>query len=233
MQRQVLLERFFTALISGDRAQSRGIVDEVLAADVPAEAVIERLLWPTLEHVETLHRNDQLSDTAHHYATRLMRMFADQIQLRLEQKERRGKRVLLVCGPDEQTELQAQLAADCLEADGYDVYFAGGGIANDEIVAQLGELQAQVLCVFGGSASMVPFTRQLIDHIRETTVCPNVQIVVGGGIFNRAEGLAQEIGADLWARDPQGLIEEMAENPKRRMADDQRTVGRRRRVKAA
>ncbi len=233
MKRQVLLERFFTALISGDRAQSRGIIDEVLSADAPADAVINRLIWPTLEHIETLHRNDQLSDVSHHYATRLLRMFADQIQLRMEQKDRRGRRVLMVCGPEEQTELQAQLATDALEADGFDVYFAGGGIANDEIIAQLGELQAQVLCVFGGSASIVPFTRQLIDHLRETTVCPEIQVVVGGGIFNRAEGLAEEIGADLWARSPEELVAQMGANPEKRMAQDQRTVGRRRRVKAA
>ena len=32
-----------------------------------------------------------------------------------------------------------------------------------------------------------------------------MQIVVGGGIFNRAAGLAEEIGADLWATGPDDL----------------------------
>ncbi|MEX0777027.1 MAG: cobalamin-dependent protein [Phycisphaeraceae bacterium] len=233
MRREVLLERFFTALISGDRPGSRALVDECLHADVSAEKVISRLFWPTMEHVENLHRGDNLSDMAHHYAVRLLRMLADQMQLRLTQGPRRDRKVLILCGPDETNELAAQMAADIIEADGYDIYFAGGGVANDEVVAQLSNLQADVMCIFGGSPTIVPFTRQLIDQLHEMAICPAMQVVVGGGIFNRAQGLAEEIGADLWAAEPEELVKLMAAHPEQRMANDQRTVGRRRRVKAA
>ena len=80
-------------------------------------------------------------------------------------------------------------------------------------------------------ASTVPFTRVLIDRLHDIGVCPKLQIVAGGGVFNRADGLAEEIGADLWARTPQELVQTLAEQPERRMTADQRTVGRRRRVK--
>jgi hypothetical protein len=53
--------------------------------------------------------------------------------------------------------------------------------------------------------------------------------VVGGGVFNRAEGLAEEIGADLWAKDPTQLLERLAGEPERRATPEQRTVGRHRR----
>ncbi|MCX5658130.1 MAG: hypothetical protein NTW19_00210, partial [Planctomycetota bacterium] len=46
---------------------------------------------------------------------------------------------------------------------------------------------------------------------------------------NRAEGLADEIGADLWANDPDALVRAVIEQPERRMSDSQRTVGRKRR----
>ena len=52
-----------------------------------------------------------------------------------------------------------------------------------------------------------------------------MQIVVGGGIFNRAEGLAEEIGADLWATTPCALITRLEEEPLRRATPEQRTVG--------
>lgn len=232
MQREILIERFFTALISGDRPAARAVLDEVLTADCPADKVLNRLFWPTLEHIHNLHRADQLSNVAHNYATRLMRSLADQMQLRLEQRPARNRKVLLVSGPDEPEELSGQIAADVLEADGYSVFFAGGGIANDEIIAQIGELGINVLVVFGAAASTVPFTRVLIDRLHDIGVCPNMQIAVGGGVFNRAEGLAEEIGADIWARDPEELLEVMQEQADRRMTADQRTVGRRRRTKA-
>src|SRR5687767_7268977 len=107
MRQEALVERFFTALISGSRPQARQVVDELVQADCPAPAILSKLFWPTLVHIQHLYRHDQLSNLAHHYATRLMRSLADQMQLRLEQKERRGKKVLLVCGPEESEELGA------------------------------------------------------------------------------------------------------------------------------
>jgi len=166
---------------------------------------------------------------AHHYATRLLRMLVDQMQMRLNIAQPRGKRVLLLCGPAEQDELQGQMAADLLEADGYEVYFGGGGIANDEIITQIGELDPASLVLFGTTPADLPFMRQLIDELHDLGVCPKTQIVVGGGVFNRAEGLAEEIGADLWAATPGELVRSMNDHSHRRMASDQRTVGRRRR----
>ncbi len=230
-KRNVLLERFFNALISGNRAETRDIVDQAIQADVPAEKIISNLFWPTLEHIQSLYRSDQLSDLSHNFATRLLRSLADQMQLRLEQAPRNNRTVLLICGPDEPEELAAQLASDLLEAAGYDVYFGGGGIANDEVVAQIGELNADILVVFGAMPATVPFTRLLIDRLHELGVCPKLQIAVGGGVFNRADGLAEEIGADLWANTPWELVEQIITQPDRRMAEDQRTVGRKRRVK--
>jgi methanogenic corrinoid protein MtbC1 len=230
--RQVLAPRFFTALVSGDRPTARQVVDELLDAETSAEQILAELFWPTLEQIQSFHRSDQLSDLAHHYATRLLRTLVDQMQLRLQTSEPRHRTVMLVCGPDEPEELAAQMAADLLEANGFTVHFAGGGVANDEIVSQLGGLNADVLCVFAALPSTVPFTRLLIDRLHDVGVCPKLQIAVGGGVFNRAEGLAEEIGADVWARTPHELVTVLSEQPQRRMGDNQRTVGRRRRTQA-
>lgn len=233
MRRDALIERFFNSLISGDRPAARAIIDELLQADVPAERILSRLFWPTLDQIQTLYRNDQMSDLAHHYATRLMRSLADQMQMRLTVAEPRNKKVLLACGPEESEEIGAQILADMLEADGYTVRFAGGGVANDEIVAEVGEYQSDILIVFGVVPSTVPFTRLLIDRLHDLGVRPNLQIAVGGGVFNRAEGLAEEIGADLWAQEPEEMVQLLAKNPEQRMKSDQRTVGRKRRTSAS
>jgi len=233
MQRDVLMEQFFTALISGDRSASREVIDQLIEADCDAEKIINRLIWPTLEHIQNLYRNDQMTAIAHHFSTRLLRNIVDQMQMRLAQADRRNKTVLVMCGPEESEELASQIVADLLEADGYDTYFIGGGVANDEIVAQLGQMQADKLVVFGAVPSTVPHTRLLIDHLHDIGACTKLQIIVGGGVFNRAEGLAEEIGADLWANTPEELVIEMAENPERRMTQDQRTVGRKRRTAKA
>jgi methanogenic corrinoid protein MtbC1 len=229
MSQQVLVERFFERLISGDRTGAREIVDQCLSADAPAEAIIDKLFFPTYEMVQKLFRSDQLTVIGHHYATRLLRMLADQMQQRLVQQDRNGKSVLLLCGPKEGDELAGQFAADMLEAAGFDVRFAGGGIANDEVIAQIGELRPAALVLYGTAPSDLPHIRTLVDELRDMGVCPGTQIVVGGGVFNRAEGLAEEVGADIWAATPSELVAAMNTQSSTRMASDQRTVGRRRR----
>ncbi len=230
-RRDVLQERFFTSLISGHRTATRQIVHELMESDCPAEKILARLFWPTLEHLQKLYRADQLAELAHNYATRLMRELIHQLQPCLEQSPRRNKNLLLVCGSEESEELAGQMACDLLEADGYNVYFAGGGVANDEIVNEIGQMDTDILVIFGAVPGTVPPTRLLIDRLHAIGVCPKLQIVVGGGVFNRADGLAEEIGADLWAKDPTDLIKALSKSPQRRMAPTQRTVGRKRRVK--
>jgi len=233
MSREVLIERFIETLISGDRNAAREIVDECISADVPAESIIENLFWPTLEQIERLYRQDQLSVLCHQFATRLMRMLADQMQMRLERRESNGKQLLVVCGRNEPNELAGQMAVDLLEAAGYQIYFAGGGVANDEITTALGQLEPDALVLFSSVPQDLPEIRQLINSLHDLGVSPKLQIVVGGGVFNRAEGLAEEIGADLWAESPCELVKAIDSEPERRMAPDQRTVGRRRRQSKA
>jgi len=228
-RRNALQERFFNALISGDRCEARVVVDELIDSGCSAEEIISRLFWPMAEQIDTMHRNDQLSDACFHYGTRLLRMLVDQMQMRLTQQDAKSETVLVMSGDGELEELAGQMTADLLEAAGFDVRYMGGGVANDEVVDQLGNLGIDRLVVFGAIAQTVPQTRLLIDRLHDTGVCPRLQIVVGGGVFNRADGLAEEIGADLWAEEPEHIVEAMVEEATRRMTPDQRTVGRRRR----
>ncbi len=230
MNPEIVVERLFEVLVRGDRAGARAIVDELLHSGVPAERLVQEAYWPVLEMISALYRADQISTVAHHYGTRLLRSLVDQAQARYTRQPRRSRSILIFSGPSEADELAGQLVSDLCEAAGYQVTFGGGGVAADEILTEVGERHPDVLLMFSSAPADAPNIRQIIDTIRAVGACPDVQIVVGGGVFNRAEGLAEEIGADLWARTPQELIERLARDPNRRAVPDQRTVGRNRRA---
>lgn len=232
MNHELLQEQFFETLINGDRPASRTLVESALA-DATPERVISELFWPTYDLIERLFRNDQLTRMSHHLSTRLLRVLVDQMTARLERQGSNGRSILAFCGPSEGDELGAQMAVDILESRGYRVRFAGGGIANDEILAQVHETKPDILLMFAPAASDLPNIRALIDTLQEIGACPNIQFVVAAGVFNRAEGLAEEIGADLWASTPRELLDVLASEPQRRAELEQRTVGRKRRKKAA
>lgn len=233
MNKEVLMERLFQALICGDRASARNIVNETIEMGVPAEELLSEIFGPTLNLVQKLFRADQLSALSHHFATRLMRSLADQAQVRLTMRPSNGRRILVACGGTEQDELAASMAVDLIEAGGFEVAFAGGGVPFDEIMARVGEDRPDILLLFSSAAKDLPEIRRIIDELHEVNVCPEMQIVVGGGVYGRAEGLAEEIGADLYVPDLRELVCLLVEQKTKRARSDQRTVGRKRRVKAA
>ncbi len=193
-------------LVSGERRAARNLVDALYTADITPETVSKDLFWPLLENVAAMFRRDQITTLSHHYATRMLRMLVDQAQARYTMAPSRNKRIALFCGPNETEELAGQMVADLLEADGYEITFAGGGVANDDISEELAARQPDVLLMFASSAKDAPMIRELIDSIREKNAHPAMQIVVGGGIFNRAPGLDEEIGADTSAKGPADLL---------------------------
>lgn len=229
MDQEIIVERLFERLITGDRTAVRSIVGEAVEAGVSPENLAMQVYWPVMEMISDLYRADQLSTLGHHYATRLLRSLVDQSQASYTQQPRRTRKILMFCGSSEADELAGQLVADLIEANGYEIWFGGGGVAGDEILSEVGSRNPDILLMFASAPGDAPQIRRLIDTIRSIAACPDLQIVVGGGVFNRAEGLAEEIGADLWAKSPEELLKKLASEPQRRATPEQRTVGRHRR----
>ncbi len=226
-------EQFFEALIAGDRPAARAIVNQTIESlDSPLD-LTSQLFWPAYEHIEKLYRKDQLTRLAHHCGIKLLRVLVDQNAMRCELAPPIGRSVLAFCGQHDADELGAQMGVDLLEAAGFEVMFAGGGVPNDEIMERVHTSSPDVLLMFAAGASDLPDLRRLVDTIRGIGACPDIQLVVGGGVFTRADGLAEEIGADLWASNPVALAHKMCTKPEHRAPADQRTVGKRRSRRAA
>lgn len=228
MSAEILTERLFEALVEGDRDQARRVIDEQRKAGANPEVIITDLCWPAYELIETMHRQDRLTTLAYNLATRMLRTIVDQASRELlawSGSARSGRTVFACCGPSEGSELGAQMAVDLLEAAGFRVRFAGGAVPTDEVQETVQSTRPDVLLMFCSEPRDLPEIRRLIDTLHEVGACPHTQIAVGGGVFNRAEGLAEEIGADLWASHPLEMVESLIDDAEIRATPEQRTVG--------
>jgi methanogenic corrinoid protein MtbC1 len=228
-----LSRSYLDALLAGDRSACRKLVEDALAHGLSAREMINRLVWPTMELLQSLYKEDRVSIANLNMATRLNRSLADRLTERLERQPANGRRVLIFCGNNEPEELGGQICADLFEAEGYMVRFAGGGVPEDEVLGMIGEHRPDLLIMFATLPAGVPAVRKLIDYLRSVDCCPNMQVMCCGGIYKRAEGLAEEIGADLYAPDAAAAVEVARDNPSRRATVDQQTVGRTRRIRKA
>ena len=227
-----LFKQYLEHLFRGRRAEARRLLLDAQDRGTPASTLLTSIVWPAMEQVADLYRYNHISRIVEHLATRINRMVADQLQGLLATQPKTGKRMVVVCGDGEGEELSAQITADLFEANGWGVWFLGSGVPNDEVVQFLAHVKPDILCVFGMLPAEAPAVRRLIDLIREVGICENMQVLVGGGVFNRAEGLAEEIHADLFARDAVEALEAVAGRPQRVPIPDVPEPGRRRKRKS-
>lgn len=228
-----IADNYLQALLAGDRSLARQVIEDCTNCGVSANEILTKLVWPVMEQIQALYRDNQISKAGLNFATRINRMVADQQAGNLEYAAKNGKKVMIFCGDDEPEELGGQICADLFDAAGYEVRFAGGGVPNDEVLALVGEFRPQLLVMFATRPSGVPAVRRLIDYLREVNSNPEMQILCCGGIYKRAEGLAEEIGADLYAPDAQDAVRIVGENPLQKASIEQQTVGRNRRIRKA
>lgn len=230
MIKQVTLARYLEPLLRGDRKACRSVIEEALQSGIPANSVYIDIVWPVMCEIDKLLRADKITPVQEHLATRVNRTIVDQLQNKLPRRPRRNKKIAICCAPDELQELGAQIITDLFESDGWEVRFLGGGLSNDDILAYINEYAPAILSIHGTTPKQAPDIRRLIDTIKSVNAWPNMRIMVSGGLFDRAEGLWQEMEADLYAATPVEALE-LAASDAPPAPPEQRTINRRRKRK--
>jgi len=226
MIKQDTLARYLEPLLRGDRKACRAVIEETLQSGVPANSVYVNIVWPVMEEIDNLLRQDRITPIQEHLATRVNRTIVDQLQNKLPRRPGKNQKVVVCCAPDELQELGAQMITDLFESDGWDVRFLGGGLTNDDILSFINEYAPAILLIYGASPRQAPEVRRLIDTIKSVNAWPDMRIMVSGGLFNRAEGLWQEMEADLYAADPVEALQ-VASGDAPVAQGEQRTINRR------
>jgi len=229
MIKEHTLAKYLKHLLLGDRYACRRVIEEIMQSGVPANSVYLNVIWPIMVEIEKLSREDRITPTQEHLATRINRTIVDQLQNKLPKRENKEKKVTICCAQEELQELGAQMIADLFESDGWEVRFLGGGLSNDDIYAFINDYGPDLLVVYGSTPQKAPSVRLLIDTIKAVNAWPDMRIMVSGGLFARAEGLWEEIGADAFASTPSEALEMACKNPEDYVA--KRTINRRKRRK--
>src|SRR5262245_34008394 len=111
MSSNLLLDQYMDPLLNGRRNLCRSLVQSALDSGTSPQAMYSNLIFPAMERIEQMYREDRINRAAEHMATRIIRTVADQIQSRLPRKSAIDKRVVITCANDEPEELSAQMVA--------------------------------------------------------------------------------------------------------------------------
>lgn len=176
-----LFDRYFTALISGKRAECRAILDQLLMENRSVEDIYLHLFQGSLYKVGDYWERNLISVATEHLATAITENLMIMVQPRLFSTERNGKRAVIACVANEFHQVGAKMIADIFEMNGWDGYFLGSNTPVDSLVDFIGNNNPDVV---GLSLSIYFNIGELIktlEKIREAF--PDIPVLVGGQAF--------------------------------------------------
>jgi methanogenic corrinoid protein MtbC1 len=199
MAKEYVLEKYLDALLEGDRTACRTVIEEALQRGTPANQVYMKIIWPVMAEIDKLYRQHTIDSAQEAFATRINRTIVDQLQNKLPRKQTKSKKIVVCSNRSDSAELGAQMISDLFESDGWETRHLGGSVNNDDILTFVHSYRPDILLIYGTEAQGAPDIRRLIDTVRKVDAFPEMKIMLSGGIFDRAEGLWEEIGADMYA----------------------------------
>ncbi len=192
---------FVEAILKGQRKAALNVALEALREGHSAPDVYVEILQNSLYEVGRRWESNQITVAEEHMATAITQYVVAQMYSRLAPSDvARGK--MIIAGVEgELHQVGANMVADLLEADGWDVRFLGTNMPHDGILSAIAEHQPTVLGISATMIFNVPKVRRLIEDVRQKFAERAPRIILGGAAFRAAPALSAELGVSGFAPD--------------------------------
>lgn len=196
------LERstYLRAVLDGQRQAAVTIATEALDRGIPLTDLYCDLLQPTQYEVGRLWERNEITVAREHMATAITQFVVAQLYARVAPPTAHRGRMIVTGVEGELHQLGANMLADVLEADGWDVRFLGTQLPHRDVLSALDEHRPAVLAVSATMLFNLPKVTDLVAEARRQ-FGRDLRIVVGGGAFRCAPDVWSDIGADGFGRD--------------------------------
>lgn len=186
---------FLQAILKGPRQAALNVALEALHEGHSAADIYVEILQESLYEVGRRWEANQITVAEEHMATAITQYVVAQMYSRLAPAGvARGK--MIITGVEgELHQVGANMVADLLEADGWDVRFLGTNVPHAGILSAIAEHHPTVLGISATMIFNVPKVRHLINDVRHKFGDRAPRIILGGSAFRAAPALSHELGA--------------------------------------
>jgi methanogenic corrinoid protein MtbC1 len=202
-----IARRLYTAAaIAGRRKDALAVVRESLREGGSLLDVYIDIFQESLYEVGRRWASTGLTVAEEHMATATTQFILGVLYEEIPRATmRRGNAVVTGVG-DELHQVGANIVADALDADGWDVRFIGTNVPTEGILALLDEHDPTLVGISATIVGNVGRVRDLISDIHHRGD-ETPRILVGGGAFRAHPDLWRDIGADGFALDVRAAVE--------------------------
>lgn len=198
---------FLQAILKSQRNAAVTIVSEAFHEGHPVLDIYVQVLQESLYQVGQLWESNQITVAEEHMATAISQYVLAQTYARLPAPTARRGNMVITGVAGELHQVGANMVADVLDSQGYEVRFLGTNMPNNGI---LQEIERHGAAIVGISTTMVfniPQVIQLIADIRARFGDQSPRIVLGGAAFRSMPSLGPELGTAGVATDLHAAVQ--------------------------
>lgn len=190
---------FLQAILAGRREAAVAIVLEAHNAGHDLRDLYVEIFQEALYEVGRLWEANRITVADEHMATAITQYVVARVYERLPVAGERRGRAVITGVQGELHQVGANMVADLLEADGWDVRFLGTDMPLDGILKTAGDHQANLLGISATMLFNLPQVIELVERTRTELGAAAPRIILGGGAFRLLPELPAELKVDAVA----------------------------------
>jgi methanogenic corrinoid protein MtbC1 len=200
---------FLQSILAADRRAAATIAKEALAQGNNLMDVYVDVVQESLYELGRLWEGNRITVAQEHAGTAVCQYVLAELYAAMPASSERRGRAVVTGVEGEFHQVGANLVADALEADGWNVRFLGANTPRTGVLQALGEHDASALCISVTMLFNISMASQLVREARAQR--PALSVIVGGATFRAAPDLWREVGADSHADDVRAAVAAMRE----------------------
>lgn len=140
-----VLDTYLAALLNGDRAQCKQIVDDLLKTNIDIKDLYTGLFQNSLYRVGELWEKNIISVASEHIATAITEGLLSLLYPRIFAAEHCGKKAIISCTANEWHQVGGKMVADIFELNGWDTDFLGANTPTADLIRHIDQVKPDIL----------------------------------------------------------------------------------------
>lgn len=194
------VETYLEYLLQGKRREATLLIEELIQQGVAIKDIYESIFQVSQYEVGQLWQCNKITVAQEHYCTAATQQVMSGLYQHIFSAKRKGKTLVACSISGELHELGIRMVSDFFEMDGWDTYYLGANIPDNQLQEALREYKSDVLALSVTLPTQVSKAATLIKKIRGNSDLTSLKIMVGGYPFLTNPDLWQRVAADGFAQ---------------------------------
>lgn len=193
-------------LLNGKRQEANQLISDLISKETSIKDIYQHIFQISQYEIGRLWQCNKITVAHEHYCTAATQQIMSGLYSHIFSINRNGKTLVACSISGELHELGIRMVTDFFEMDGWDTYYLGANMPENQLSEVLKEYKADILALSVTLPTHVSKSVALIDNLKNKDEFKNLKIMVGGYPFITNPNLWKKVGADAFAKNADDAI---------------------------